>query len=165
MISRGKLACMRFYLTLGAALSLASCGWEIGEPDPVPDIILSQKEARAIRMLGGWGPLPPSAYDVRHHMFDYADDPENKSQLLRFNVKTSEADALAKRLLGGGRAIVGGGNCISYLASEAVWWPKRCPPGVRVGDHETPGRGFARVIQLEQGDLTTMWLALGGGWH
>lgn len=155
----------RLYVLLGVALLLASCGWEIGEPDPAPDIILTQKEARAIRMLGGWGPLPPSAYDVRHLTLDYDGDPANRSQLLRFNVKTSEADALASRLLGGGRAIERGGNCIPFLASEAAWWPEHCPPGVRVGDHETPGRGFARVIQIEQGDVTTMWLALGGGWH
>ena len=129
---------------------------------PAPDVALTPAEVRVVRMKGGWGPLPPSARDVR--LFVLEPGTEFETQFLKFRLKTSEANALASRLLAGGRP-VGRGGCLSTMASDMVWWPKRCPEGAEEGQHDNLDRGFARVIQRDEGEMSTMWLALGAGWH
>ncbi|MGF7146540.1 hypothetical protein FHS96_000149 [Sphingomonas zeicaulis] len=140
---------------------LALFGWLTRTP-PAPDVALTQAKVRAVRMKGGWGALPPSARDVRLFVYDPGGDGE--TQFLKFRLKTSEADALASRLLAGGRP-VGQGGCLSTMASDMVWWPKGCPEGAEEGQHDNLDRGFARVIQRDEGEMSTMWLALGAGWH
>ncbi|MGF7146539.1 hypothetical protein FHS96_000148 [Sphingomonas zeicaulis] len=150
-------------LALGAALLLASCdNIHIGPVEAAPDIALTPQQVSAVRLKGGWGPLPPSAHDVRLFVYDPGKDSE--TQLLRFRLKTSEADALASRLLAGGRP-VGRGNCLWALSDYMAWWPKGCPEGAEEGERDNLDRGFARVILRNEGEMSTMWLGLGAGWH
>lgn len=150
-------------LPLMGAMLLASCdGWEVLGP-PAPDVSLTPEQVRAVRMKGGWGPLPSSAEDVR--LFVYDPGTEFETQFIRFRARNDEADALFRRLFGE-RTESDAVNCLEIFSKNMAWWPKDCPEGIIKAQRQwPPDYRTARAFSQRGPEKTTMWLALGAGWH